>query len=154
MIVAGMYCIGQRKFVSLQQLVDHYQVDFETQYFFIIQLLPCDLMDPKKCFFLPESSDLHLTKGGKAISDQTFGQVSGAKCPPVIVLTSKLLKVKISTKQTPPQSEKLNFNFCCKLCPSKSGIQWRKLCKFCIFSFYKKYYLVLNTKILTIGIST
>ena len=22
----GMYCIGQRKFVSLQQLVDHYQV--------------------------------------------------------------------------------------------------------------------------------
>ena len=28
-----MYCIGQRKFVSLQQLVDHYQVDFEILIF-------------------------------------------------------------------------------------------------------------------------
>ena len=25
-VESGMYCIGQRKFVSLQQLVDHYQV--------------------------------------------------------------------------------------------------------------------------------
>jgi len=24
-VESGMYCIGQRKFVSLQQLVDHYQ---------------------------------------------------------------------------------------------------------------------------------
>ena len=64
MIVAGMYCIGQRKFVSLQQLVDHYQVDFETQYFFIIQLLPCDLMDPKKCFLLPEP-DRGVCWGGR-----------------------------------------------------------------------------------------
>ena len=30
-IIAGMYCIGQRKFVSLQQLVDHYQVYFQIQ---------------------------------------------------------------------------------------------------------------------------
>ena len=28
----GMYCIGQRKFISLQQLVDHYQVGLSVFY--------------------------------------------------------------------------------------------------------------------------
>ena len=38
-----MYCIGQRKFVSLQQLVDHYQVKFENlnkMQFFLILTFP------------------------------------------------------------------------------------------------------------------
>ena len=125
MIVAGMYCIGQRKFVSLQQLVDHYQVYFQIQssnqhLFLLVYFYPWMLKRMKSSTsFFPESSNLHVTKGGEAISDQTFGQVSSKYLPSHRFDLKPLLKVK----QTPSQSEKLNSNFCCKVCPSKSGTQ-------------------------------
>ena len=138
-IIAGMYCIGQRKFVSLQQLVDHYQVYFQiqssNQYLFLLFFFyPWMLKRMKSSTsFFPESSNLHVTKGGEAISDQTFGQVSSKSLPSHRFDLKPLLKVK----QTPSQSEKLNSNFCCKVCPSKSGTQWRKLCNQNLFFLQK-----------------
>ena len=82
-------------------------------------------------FLLPESSNLHVAKGGEAISDQTFGQMSQVNQSPSHDFDLKTLKSQ-NLHQTPSQSEKLQFklnlNFRCEVCHPKSGIQWRKLC--------------------------
>ena len=68
-------------------------------------------------FFLSESSNLHFAKGGEAISDQTFGQMSQVNQSPSHDFDLKTFKSQ-NLHQTPPESEKLqfkmNFNFGCQ----------------------------------------
>ena len=59
-VESGMYCIGQRKFVSLQQLVDHYQVRCERN----------KVRTRGHHVIFSESTNLHITEGGKAFPHQ------------------------------------------------------------------------------------
>ena len=111
--VAGMYCIGQRKFVSLQQLVDHYQVYFVTQSsnVFLLHVLALGCM--KEWFlafaisffsFFQRAPIYTSQKGEKLFLIKPLAKWAKWTSLRVMILTSKLLKVKICTK--PHQSLK------------------------------------------------
>ena len=63
-VESGMYCIGQRKFVSLQQLVDHYQV---TSTFTALVCRSCSYNTHS---YVSESTYLHISEGWKVIPNQ------------------------------------------------------------------------------------
>ena len=58
-VEGGMYCMGQREYVSLQQLVDHYQVREEKREQVVIQEV-----------IFSERTNLHITERGKAVPHQ------------------------------------------------------------------------------------
>ena len=58
-VEGGMYCMGQREFVSLQQLVDHYQVREAKREQVVIQQV-----------IFSERTNLHITARGKAVPHQ------------------------------------------------------------------------------------
>ena len=83
----GMYCIGQRKFVSLQQLVDHYQVTLATfqaiqnicncQTLMIRMSLTLKIFSLSSNYFLiTESPHLHITERWKTVFNQTTSKIN------------------------------------------------------------------------------